>query len=87
MKTLLLVVALTSASDIRSSWSKYELNPVLGNGRFGARQATISIAGTATATAAIVVLCRRHPKVRNWSLANIAAGHGVAAIHNLVVSK
>jgi hypothetical protein len=36
-------VAGSSAADIRTSWGRYELNPILGRGQFGARQAGIKI--------------------------------------------
>jgi len=62
------VAALVAAStaDGAASWGRQELNPILGRGRFGARQAGIKTGITGGALLVQWLACRRHPGRRSW---------------------
>lgn len=59
-------VALGGAStlDVASSWGARELNPVLGQGRFGARQAAISASMTVGVVLVSNMVVRKWPRTR-----------------------
>lgn len=67
------------ATDAMSSAGRYELNPVLGNGRFGMRAAGVKI-GIATVTIGVeYLILRRHPEAKrqatylNFGMAGLTA--------------
>lgn len=68
-------IAEASAADIASSWNRYELNPVLGRGRFGQRQVEIKV-GLVGAIILTQWLTSRHHKERykTWTKTNTYAG-------------
>lgn len=81
------VLALASATalDLHSSRDLYELNPVLGRGSFGARQATIKVSLAAGLIGAEYLVIRRWPSTeRAWRWVNwFAAGTTTAvAVRN-----
>lgn len=57
-------VASSAVADVQSSWGRYELNPVLGRGQFGARQAAISAGITGGLLLLERPLVRHHPSLR-----------------------
>jgi hypothetical protein len=62
-----------NAADARSSWGRYELNPVLGRGTFGARQAAIKGISLAAILASQEAIARRTPaKAKYFALGNLA---------------
>ena len=72
------------AADVRSSWGRQELNPVLGRGTYGPRQAAIELGATAAALAVEEIAARRHPEARaRFAAANI----GTAAVLGAVAAR
>lgn len=75
--------AAAAVADVRTAYGLYELNPVLGRGPFGARQAATSLAISGGVIVAAEALGRRYPKLRKPLAVTlfIAAGvrGGVAA--------
>ncbi len=66
--------ASASLFDTASSWHGPELNPILGRGQFGWKQAAIKEAATAGMLMAEMPLIRRIPKARKWfTVFNFAA--------------
>ena len=64
-----------AVADVRSSWGAYELNPVLGCGQFGPRQAALSLAITSALVLAETPLTRRHPALRKpFTVINFVVG-------------
>jgi hypothetical protein len=65
------VLAAANVSDAMSSMGRYELNPVLGNGRFGMRATGVKI-GISTATIGLeyLILRRRPEAARKAAYAN-----------------
>jgi hypothetical protein len=49
---------------VASSWGQYELNPVLGRGQFGARQAVLSLGIGAGVVLGVDALGRKFPRLR-----------------------
>lgn len=79
-------LASSAVADVASSRGGWEANPVLGHGRFGPRQATISLSITAAVILAEKPLLRWSPKSRKlltWLNFAGAGVHGAAAGHNL----
>ena len=76
----LIAVGASQVADTASSWGQYELNPVLGTGRFGGRQTAIksTLVGSVMATQFVDV--RRHPRhkriatIVNFALAGATTG-------------
>ena len=71
--------------DVGSSWGKRELNPVLGRGRFGRRQAGIKLGVAGGWLVGQEVLRRRVPEsARAITVVNLAGagGLGVVAVGN-----
>lgn len=71
--------------DIHSSWSNQEINPIVGRGTFGARQAAVSAGIIGGALAAEIVTLRKFPKMKKtFTIVNfaIAGTHGAAAVKN-----
>jgi len=84
-RTSAATVAASFAVDAASSRGRYELNPVVGRGPFGARQVAVGAAITGGALAAQWLVLRRHPEMRRaFVVSNAAAAgaHGVAAWRN-----
>lgn len=77
--------AAATSADLHSSRDLYELNPVLGRGSFGARQATVKVSLAAGLIGAEYLVIRRWPRTeRAWRWVNwIAAGTTTAvAVRN-----
>lgn len=75
----------TNAIDGHSSWNRYELNPVLGRGQFGPRQAGIKAAIVGGWQVAQWLVVRRWPETqRAATFVNYgaSAGTSVVAIRN-----
>ena len=78
----LIAVGASQAADTASSYGGYELNPVLGTGRFGGRQVGIKVGVVGSGLAAQYIAVRKHPQhkrvatIVNFALA--AATTGVA---------
>jgi hypothetical protein len=74
------VLAAANAADVASSVGHYELNPVLGSGRFGMRSAGIKIGISAATLGVEYLIVRRHPEAMrktayvNIGLAGVTAG-------------
>jgi hypothetical protein len=74
---------LSNAADAASSWGGNELNPILGNGTFGKKQAIIKGSVTGALLVAESVWVRKHPKDRkavvvfNWVTASVFTGMAV----------
>lgn len=71
--------------DIHSSWGKYEANPVLGRGTFGARQASVKTGVVAGVLLAEWLVLRKHPERKRWlKWINYGATAGITsvAVHN-----
>lgn len=85
-----MALAATQAADVATSVGRHELNPVLGSGRFGARQVTIKAAIVGGSLLAQRLMLRSHDhatvakRKRIFARMNfIMAGvTGVAAISN-----
>lgn len=71
-----LALASAAAIDLHSSRDLYELNPVLGRGPFGARQAAVKVSITAGLLASEYLVIRKWPSTeRAWRWVNwIGAG-------------
>lgn len=68
-------LAVAETADIASSRGSYELNPVLGRGPFGARQASIKAGIVGGVILAEWLILRRHPdSSRAFKWANYIAG-------------
>lgn len=82
-------IAVTAANtlDTASSWGGYELNPALGVGKFGLKQAAVKgviVAGLMVAENRIVAKKPRLRKpfvVANWAISGVISG---VAVSNLV---
>lgn len=75
----------SQALDIHSSLGGYELNPVLGRGRFGARQIGIKAAIVGGWQVAQWLVVRRWPETRRAATFvnyTAAAGTGAVAVGN-----
>jgi len=83
-------VVAANTVDVHSSWGKYEANPLLGSGRFGARQLTIKsgiIVGWQFAAWAVT---RHNPKARRrlaWLNIGAAAAISGVAIRNYTIQR
>jgi hypothetical protein len=85
--TSVAVLSAASIADVRSSWGRTELNPVLRgpDGRFGARGLAVKLSATGAGTFLQWLVVRKRPStarplvVMNTALAGMFAG---AAIHN-----
>lgn len=75
--------AASQGADIASSRGMYELNPLLGEGRFGAKQMTIKLSLSAALLASEWLILRKHTAWRKtFTALNYVAGgatFGVAA--------
>lgn len=74
-----------NALDGHSSWGKYEANPVLGRGTFGARQTAVKTGIVAGVLLAEWLVVRHHPERKRWLKwinYGAAAGITVVAAHN-----
>lgn len=73
-------VAASSALDVHSSFGAYELNPIVGRGQFGSRQASISLGITAGVLVFEYLVVRKHPRFErtltwtNFAVAGARAG-------------
>ena len=79
------MLAAATAADIYSSRGGYELNPILGRGQFGARQAGIKIGAVVGLATVQRLVLRRHPRAeRSFVVANVASGAatGLVAYRN-----
>lgn len=82
-------IAVVSANtlDTASSWGGYELNPALGVGRFGVKQAAIKGAIVGGLMLAENRLVAKKPRLRkafvvaNWTISSVISG---VAVSNLV---
>src|SRR5262245_57490769 len=86
-KWSLAAIAAGNAADMATSMGRYELNPVLGVGRFGPRATGIKV-GLSTATIGLqyLMLRRRPEAARKLSYVNFgmaAATSGAAAYNRL----
>ncbi len=61
-KASVLTLSAASALDMESSWGKYETNPILGRGTFGARQTGIKAGMVGGSVLAEWLWLRRHPE-------------------------
>lgn len=78
-------VAGSQALDIHSSMGRYELNPVLGRGHFGARQIGIKLAIVGGWQVAQWIIVRRWPETRRAATYvnyGTAMGTGAVAVGN-----
>ena len=67
--------------DGHSSWNRYELNPVLGRGQFGARQIGIKLAIVGGWQVAQWLIVRRWPETRRAAtIVNYGAAVGTGAV-------
>ena len=79
----LIAVAGAQITDIASSWGGYELNPVLGTGRFGPRQTAIKGALAGGGLAIQYAAVRKYPRYKriativNIALAGVTMGVAV----------
>lgn len=74
--------ATASTFDIASSWGGRELNPIVGIGTFGMRQAVISASMAGGIVLASHLIAKRWPasrRVLKWSLIGGALVHGYAS--------
>lgn len=72
----------TSTLDIASSWGARELNPVLGQGRFGMKQAAVSASMTVGIVVVSNLVVRKWPRTRRmvqWATFGAAGVRGYAA--------
>ena len=77
----LAALATANASDAASSIGKYELNPVLGNGRFGARATGLKIGISAATIGAEYLILRRHPQaMRTAAFLNFGMAGVISAV-------
>jgi hypothetical protein len=75
-----------NAADAASSWGKFETNPTLGRGTFGARQTGIKLGAMAVGLAyQHWQVARRPAKAESFALGNLsmAAVFAAVAVHNL----
>jgi hypothetical protein len=79
------VLAAANAADTMTSMGRYELNPVLGAGRFGPRATGLKIGISAAMIGAQYLILRRRPQaMRKAAFVNFAmagATAGVAALN------
>lgn len=84
-------LAESTAADLYSSRSYYELNPILGRGPFGPRQAGTKIGIVSILVLSEWLISRRHPThYRIWSKVNTAVGvttFGVAASNTIRATR
>jgi len=79
----LIAVGASQAADVASSWGGYELNPVLGTGRFGPRQTAIKGALAGGGLAIQYAAVRKYPRYKriativNIALAGVTMGVAV----------
>ena len=77
------MLAAANAADVMTSMGRYELNPVLGQGRFGPRATSVKIGISAATMGAQFLILRRWPEaLRKAAYLNFAlagATGGVAA--------
>jgi hypothetical protein len=72
--------AASAAVDAHSSWGRYELNPIVGTGQFGSRQAATTLSISASIIAAEYLLLRKYPRLArrmtwtNFAMAGIRFG-------------
>lgn len=81
-------VIASAVADCASSWHAYEMNPLLGKGTFGMRQASISMGITVAAMWVEGPVVKRWPAARkplmiaNYVMAGVRLG---AVVHNVRV--
>ena len=86
MKASFVALPMSSAFDAASSWGKVEANPLLGSGRFGARQAIIKVPLVAGPLVTESLISRKSRKTKiliglvNFGTAGV---FGWAAAHNM----
>lgn len=81
----LLIAGALGAADAASSIGMYELNPVLGRGSFGARQAVVKGAITGSALFTAWKIRKEHPRLA-WAIVVISgASSAFGAGHNLTI--
>lgn len=88
-KLSVVTVATSAVVDTQSSWDRYELNPALGRGTFGVRQAGVEVGVTAGMVLIERLILRRHPKYTRtmvWTNYVVASAHTGAAISNYRLS-
>jgi len=77
------VLAAANTSDAISSFGRYELNPVLGMGPFGARATGMKIGISAATVGVQYLILRRHPeaarKAAIWNFGMAGLTGGIAA--------
>lgn len=84
-RSSLAALAVASVADIVSSYGQQELNPVLGQGRFQARQVGVKLSLTGGLVLVELLVRHRRPETsRSWSYANYAASGvaGAASVRN-----
>jgi hypothetical protein len=84
-KWSLAALAAATAADIASSVGQYELNPVLGRGRFGGRQIGIKLGIVGGSTLLQSIIVRRHPEYgKGFAYGNLGVGAvtGAVAVSN-----
>ena len=62
------------AADVATSWGGHETNPVLGRGRYGARQASIEFAATGAALVVEEMAARHRAPAKHMAITNLATG-------------
>lgn len=76
-------VAVSATLDAQSSWGGYEMNPIVGRGQFGARQAATSLSITAGVIALEYLVLRKHPQHKrlltwtNFAIAGVRTGTAI----------
>lgn len=84
-KVSMATVAGAEVADVASSWGLYELNPVLGRGQFGLRQASIKGGVAGAGLVAEWILVKKWPKFSRtfrWVNFGVSAELGAVAWHN-----
>ena len=88
-KMSVVAVAGATAADISSSVGMRELNPILGRGAFGPRQAGICVGASGGVLLVEWVMMRHQASERAAAVANfgMAAAHGAVAYHNYTLPR
>jgi hypothetical protein len=88
-KMSVVAVAGATAADISSSVGMRELNPILGRGAFGPRQAGLCAGASGGVLLIEWFMVRHHASERAAAVANfgMAAAHGAVAYHNYTLPR
>lgn len=77
----MLALASATAMDVHSSQGLYEMNPVLGRGPFGGRQAAVKVSIVGGLIAAEYLVIRKWPKTEKaWRWVNWLGAAGTVGV-------